>query len=226
MKPILTLLLCLLLHSTTKAQTDTSNLSAKYTAIKWATHSLLWPGHFMQLGVEKRVGKYAGQVQFGISVPLKYDIVDTINNPSGSLSGIYSGFTIRAEARKYYKSKRKSETADFFIAGEIFYTQYQQEFGGGYIGDNYNSGYYDKYLLNKSMLSFLTLKTGIQKRFWKHFLIEGYFGIGVKIKKVEPVGRYNIEDRSSKIDFNFGEPIFGTNASLSGPINFSIGYFF
>lgn len=226
MKPLSILLVVALFALPGNAQDRTDTAQLKYTAIKWTVQSLLWPGNFIQFGVERRIGRYAGEIQAGLPLPLKYDITDTINNPPGSLSGTNSGFTARIEARRYGKPKFKYKNANMFTGIELFYTQYQASGSGGYVDTGKTiKPYHDKYLLNKSMFG-AALKVGLQQRFAKHFLIEFYAGLGVKIKTVRQQGMFNVDHRSTKIDFNFGEPILGTNATLAAPLNFCIGYYF
>lgn len=225
MKPLSILLVVALFTLPGNAQ-ERVDTTQKYTAIKWTVQSLLWPGNFIQFGVEHRIGKYAGEVQAGISLPLKYDITDTINNPPGSLAGTYSGFTVRMEGRRYGKPKLKYRNANLFTGIELFYTQYQAYRGGSYVDTGKTiEPYSDKYLLNKSMFG-AALKVGLQQRFAKHFLIEFYAGLGVKIKTVRQQGMFNVDHQSTKIDFNFGEPLLGTNATLAAPLSFCIGYYF
>ena len=209
-----------------KAQ-DTAYVYPRYTAVKWAVQSLLWPGNFIELGVEKRTGKYAGVLYAGVSLPIKYNVIDTINNSEGSLSGTLSGFTVRLEGRRYSKPFRKYKNADFFIGADMFYTRYQALGSGAYTDkDRILEPYVDHYLLNKSMFGVTLVKMGIQQRFGKHLLIEFHLGIGFKVKTVTQQGMFDEAHRSTKIDFNFGEPVLGTEATLAAPLNFCIGYYF
>lgn len=224
------LTLLILLVTTTLAATaqqkDTS-IYSKYTAIKWATHSIIWPGHFIQLGVERRFGKYALQAQGGVSIPWAYSVEDSMNNPPGSLTGNYKGYTVRLEGRRYAKPFKTRKASNFFMAFEMFYTCYNQIRSAFYTDEERDlESYLDEYLVSKSMFSLTTLKGGVQHRFGKHFLLEWYVGLGVKIKTVTQQGRNDITHIGSKRDFNFSGPYLGTHATLSAPVNLSIGYRF
>lgn len=197
----------------------------RYVAVKWAVQSLLWPGNFIQLGIEKRVGKYAGQLQMGLGMPYKYTIQDTVNNFDNSFSGTHRGFTVRAEIRKYRSPVQKYRNANFFWAIEAFYTKYDTPGSGLFVDSGRTiNPYYDEYLLQKSMYG-AALKAGVQQRFWKHFMIEFYLGIGVKVKTVKQQGIYDITQIRDN-HHSFDGPTLGTEATLAAPLNFCIGYYF
>lgn len=215
----------MLLNPTAYAQGNPDSL-IKYTAVKWAAQSLLWPGHFIEMGVERRIGKYAGIMYAGVSMPANYNISDTINNPNGSLSGTYSGFTIRLEGRRYSKPNPRYKNANFFVGIDVFYTQYQAVGTGRYTDKQETiEPYLDNYLLSKRMIGVTAIKMGVQQRFGKHFLIEYFLGIGIKIKNVKQQGMFNEWHIPAGIH-NYGEPVLGTEATLAAPLNFCVGYHF
>lgn len=214
MKPILTLLV-LLLCATTQAQekatTDTQALTQRYWAIKWHMTQLTNPINFSaQIGVERRFGKYAVELQGGYTLPAKHH-----TGPNKENTNYTEGYSLRAEGRRYIHTGKKHPNLHLFAGLQGFYTYYTAP----------ELHYTDNYAEYKEMIEVQTFGAspvmGFQDRIGKHFLIEGYAGIGYK-RKVQTGVPY-ISGGTFQNFISINEDSYSTVAI---PLSFSIGYYF
>lgn len=170
----------------------------------------------IQLAIERRFDKHnAVQLQGGISFDM-----DTSHKCCTELNG----FRLKAEYRRYFHIKKHFS---FFVAGEVFYTQYNTTVSALFHDTANTREYIDVFTLHKAMYGFCP-KWGIHLH-GKHFLFNVYMGIGIKNRIVTQTGRDNLNDER---DFPHHPNVWyasqqtGNNLTVHFPLNIAVGYFF
>ncbi len=196
----------------------------KYWSVKLPLFNLLDPvSPNLQVAVERRLnGKNGIQLLAGISTDL------TTTKPRPRDYSVINGYRLRAEYRRYFHVRRK---VSFFLAGDVFYTQYKHYTRDSFISQSTNIRYADNFYILKKMAG-ADLKWGLQFHAGKHFMFETFAGLGFKHKAVTRTGRTSPLDEPvpplPPKDFSLGDQTntLGNYTTVSMPLNFVIGYSF
>lgn len=221
MKPILFALCILLLH-TSYAKDRDSTYTSHYTAIKWNIGGLM---HLYAppiiLGVEKRWSKkYSTSLQVGMPIPIKYTYDDTIR-------GRNRGIVLKGHF-KNFRRKPNEKGIESFWGVEAFFTNHTYAVGDWYADTLTKADRYTDTLRYSQLMFGMAVITGAQKRFWKHLMVQLYFGVGFKIKNVNEYGTIKPGYRSSNRHDIEGSITNKTGAytTVALPFHFSIAYYF
>jgi hypothetical protein len=166
----------------------------------------------IQLAIERRFDKAnALQLQGGVSF---------YNNHFGKEP---NGFRLKAEYRRYFHVRKHFS---FFVAAELFYTQYNTPVRGIFHDAN-TQKYYDDFIIQKKKYGF-SPKWGLHLH-GKHFLFDAYAGIGLKNRVITHTGRDNPDDERyfvRKPTIFSAKQTTGNDLTVYIPLNIAFGYIF
>ncbi|HNP97849.1 MAG TPA: hypothetical protein PKK99_02285 [Bacteroidia bacterium] len=138
-----------------------------------------------------------------------------------------SGFKSKLEFRKYNHSEKEKKYYSYF-AGNIFFNNLDYETRGQFMNSTDSTDIYEEnYFVRKKSFG-INVKYGFELTVLKHFILDVYGGLGLRIKDVKQTGRIRPEDEYYSIDPNSRE-IRDRAGNYGVPdlsLGFKVGYMF
>ncbi len=169
------------------------------------------------VAVERRLNKKTSlQGTAGISI-----------DPCANCGGV-NGFRLKAAYKRYFHTEHKYS---FFLAGELFYTQFRKTIDQSYLHMP-DSTVYEGHFIAFTQKYGADVQFGLHKVSHQHFTLDIYAGLGLQQVVVSQKGRLYPNDPIHyypAVDFHFDNS--GASEVQNGiqgtmPINIAIGYIF